>query len=130
MEISRVLALAVYVRDELLNVGCEITRTFVDDRERSPTAINIDFCKDNIKYEIVLFGDDKLTVEVYCAIIIDKLPDVKKLTENDSIVIKDSKYVLTRHTYIEAERYIAASTDTEFLITKPMVKDILKLSEI
>ena len=130
MEISKVLALAVYVRDELINAGCEITRTFVGDSERTPSAINIDFCKDNINYEIVLFDDCKLTVEVYCAIIIDKLPDVKKLTEEDTIVVNDSKFVLHRHTYIETARYIAAFNNTSFSITKPLVNDILKLSEI
>lgn len=130
MEISKVLALAVYVRDELLNAGCKITRTFVNDSERTPSAINIDFCKDNIKYEIVLFDDCKLTVEVYCAIIIDKLPDVKKLTEEDTIVVNDSKFVLHRHTYIETARYIAAFKNTSFTITKSLVNDILKLSEI
>ena len=132
MEISKSLAFAVYVRDELLRAGCEITHTFVDgsQSQRSPSAINIDFCKDNVEYRMVLFGDYALTIKVNCAIVIDKLPDVKKLTENDSIVIKDSKYVLTRHTYIEAGHYIATSTDSSFLITKPLVSDILKLSEI
>lgn len=132
MEISKSLALAVYIRDELLQAGCEITHTFVDGRQnqQSPTSINIDFRKDNIEYRIVLFGDYALTIKVDCAITIDKLPDVKKLTEEDTIVVKDSKFVLCRHTYIESERYIDASNNTTFLITKPLVNDILKLSEI
>jgi hypothetical protein len=130
MEISKVLALAVYVRDELLNAGCEITRTFADGKQLSPDSVSIDFCKDNIKYEIVLFGDYMLTVEVGCSIIIDKLPDVKKLTEEDTIVVRDSEFVLHRHTYIESARYTAAFNGSSFLITKPLVNDILKLSEI
>ena len=45
-------------------------------------------------------------------------------------VVEDSKFVLNRRTYIEAERYIAASDNTSFLITKSLVNDILKLSKI
>ena len=132
MEISRSLAFAVYLRDELLQAGCEIIHTFVDGSPswQSPSSINIDFCKDNIEYGIVLFGDYALTIKVSCAIIIDKLPDAKKLTEEDSIVVKDSKFVLNRRAYIEAERYITVSDDTSFSITKPLVNDILKLGEI
>lgn len=132
MEISRSIAFAVYIRDELLQAGCEITSTFVDgsQSQQSPSSISIDFCKDNIEYEIVLFGDYALTIKVSCAIVIDKLPDAKKLTEKDSIVVKDSKFVLNRRAYIEVERYIAASDNTSFLITKSIVNDILKLGKI